>query len=255
MQNSLRVSSLLCGAAVLMLAPASAIAQAPSAIASAGIGGTPPALAERLAGMPDGTVRLTFPAKAGTCGNGARAGDVAKSIVSDGTNRYAITGKRTPVSFEPGLGRGIASWCEAGNVNVALTVQQKKVTDARTYVGGFGKADAKGGQDVGTVSAAEAVDYLLGLTGTLDKAAIDRVLLAAMLADSVELTQRFVALALDRSKPVVARERAVWFLAQLEGEEVSTALAGLLRDTEVEQWLREAAQRGIIARVDASRRS
>lgn len=254
MQTSLRVSSLLCGAAVLMLS-APAAAQAPSAIASAGIGGAPPGLAERLASMPDGVVRLTFPAKAGACGNGARAGDGNKSIVSDGTNRYAITGSRTPVSFEPGLGRGVASWCEAGSVNVALTVQEKKVTDARTYVGGFGKADAKRGQDVGAVSAAEAVDYLFGLTSSLDKPAIDRVLLAAMLADSVNLTERFVALALDRSKPVAARERAVWFLAQLEGQDVSTALAGILRDTEAEQWLRDAAQRGILARADASRRS
>ena len=255
MQNTLRVSSLLCGIAALTLVGESATAQAPSAIASASIGGAPPALAERLASMPDGTVRLSFPAKAGSCGNGARAADGTRSIVSDGSNRYSITGSRTPVSLEPGLGRGIASWCEAGDVSVALSINAKKVVDARTYVGGFGKADSKRGQDLGAVSAAEAVDYLLGLTSVLDKAAIDRVLLAAMLADGVNLTERFVALALDRTKPVAARERAVWFLAQLEGDEVSTALAGLLRDAGTEQWLRDAAQRGIIARVDASRRS
>ncbi len=255
MRNSFRVTSLLCGAAALTLVAGSASAQAPSAIASASFGGAPPALAERLASMPDGVVRLSFPAKDGVCGNGARAADGTRSIVSDGTNRYSITGSRTPVSLEPGLGRGIASWCEEGDVSVALTISAKKVTDARTYVGGFGKADAKRGQDVGAVSPAEAVDYLIGLTSTLEKAAIDRVLLAAMLADSVNLTERFVALALDRTKPVAARERAVWFLAQLEGDEVSTALAGILRDADAEQWLRDAAQRGIIARVDASRRS
>ena len=255
MRNALSLTSLLCGAAALTLVTGSAAAQAPSAIASAGIGSTPPALADRLAGVPDGIVRLSFPAKAGACGNGARAADATRSIVSDGVNRYSITGSRTPISLEPGLGRGITSWCEAGDVNVALTIEAKKVSDARTYVGGFGRADAKRGQDIGTVSPAEAVDYLLGLTSTLDKAAIDRVLLAAMLADSVNLTERFVALALDRTKPVVARERAVWFLAQLEGEDVSPALAGILRDTDAEQWLRDAAQRGIRARVDASRRS
>jgi len=255
MRNFLRISSLLCGAAALTLASESATAQAPSAIASASIGGAPPALAERLASMPDGIVRLSFPAKAGACGNGARAVDATRSIVSDGTNRYSVTGSRTPVSLEPGLGRGAASWCQDGDVNVALTITARNVVDARTYVGGFGRADAKRGQDLGAVSAVEAVDYLLGLTSHLDKAAIDRALLAVMLADGVNLTERFVALALDRSKPVPARERAVWYLAQLEGDEVSTALAGLLRDAGTEQWLREAAQRGIIARVDASRRS
>ena len=255
MRNTLRVTSLLCGAAALTLVTNSAVAQAPSAIASATIGSTPPALAERLASVPDGIVRLSFPARAGACGNGAKAADGTRSIVSDGTNRYSVTGSRTPISLDPGLGRGIASWCEKGDVNVALTIKDKKVSDARTYVGGFGRADAKRGQDIGTVSPAEAVDYLFGLTSTLEKAAIDRVLLAAMLADGVNLTERFVALALDRTKPVAARERAVWFLAQLDGAEVSTALAGILRDTDAEQWLRDAAQRGISARVDASRRS
>ena len=255
MRTTLRVTSLLCGTAALVLATDSAAAQAPSALASASIDANPPALADRLASMPDGIVRLSFPAKDGACGNGARAANGARSIVSDGANRYSITGMRTPVSLEPGLGRGIASWCADGDVNVALTIEQKKVADARTYVGGFGKADAKNGQDLGTVSATEAVDYLIGLTSQLDKAAVDRVLLAAMLAEGVNMTERFVALALDRSKPVVARERAIWFLAQLEGEEVSTALAGILGDKDAEQWLRDAAQRGILARVDGSRRS
>ena len=249
-----RVSSLLVGAAALTFTAVTAAAQDPS-IASASVGASSPALAERLAAMPDGIVRFSFPAKQGVCGNGSRIANNNRSIVSDGRNRYSITGSRIPVSLEPGLGRGIDSWCEPGNVGVALTISQKKVADVRTYVGGFGKADAKRGEDLGTVSPAEAVDYLIDVTAALDKAAIDRALLAALLASGVDLTDRFVRLALDRSKPEAARERAIWFLAQLEGDEVSSALAGIMRDGEAEQWLRDAAQRGILARADASRRS
>lgn len=254
MRPTPRVSSLLVGAAALAFAATSAAAQAPS-IASASVGTSAPELAERLAAMPDGVVRFSFPAKEGVCGNGNRIANNNRSIVSDGRNRYSITGSRIPVSLEPGLGRGVDSWCEAGNVGVALTISQKKVADVRTYVGGFGKADAKRGEELGTVSSAEAVDYLLDVTGTLDKAAIDRALLAALLAGGVNLTERFVGLALDRSKPEAARERAIWFLAQLEGDDVSSALAGIMRDGDAEQWLRDAAQRGILARADASRRS
>lgn len=256
MRLSPRASSLLCATATLALLSGTSGAQAPSTqLASASVIAPPATLADRLAGMPDGIVRLSFPARDGVCGNGARIADGNRSIVSDGANRFSITGSRTPVSFEPGLGRGAASWCEKGNVGVALTIQEKKVADVRTYVGGFGKADAKRGTDVEVASADEAVEYLLGLTSSLDKAAVDRALLAVMLANGVGLAERFVELALDRSKPVVARERAIWFLAQLEGDDVAPALAGIMRDASAEQWLRDAAQRGILARADASRRS
>jgi hypothetical protein len=254
MRTNAIVSQLLRGAAALSLVAAPGLAGA-QVVATAAVPVDAPSLAERIAFVGNGTVRLSFAARPGVCGNGARASDGTASIVSDGVNRFGMAGARSLISMDAGKGRGAESWCQEGPVNVALTVRDKQVTAVRTYVGGWGRADAKSSADLGTIGSAEAIEYLFALSNQLDRVLAEPVLLAALLADSVDVTSRFLTIARDKTQPQADRERAIWWMTQLPDESVSPALAAIARDDSAEPFLRSAAQRGLTTRASAQRRS
>jgi len=87
-------------------------------------------LAARVRQAGDGTVRFSFAAREGVCGNG-----------------------RNNISVRSDRNQDIESECEAGPVMVALTKAQGAVTSLRTYVGAKWRVGGADVTQLGTVGA------------------------------------------------------------------------------------------------------
>lgn len=165
-------------------------------------------IAQRVAAVHDGKVRVTYAARAGVCGNG-----------------HNISTSRNDDEWE--------SDCEPGPVRVVLTLASGKVVDVDTYVGGRWRPDAPG-VDLGTVGAAAAANYLLDLQA---KGAI----FPATLADSVTVWPRLLTIARDDDAPRDVRHDAVFWLGQAAGDAVVKDLADLANQPNGDRDVQEAA--------------
>ncbi|HEX7050761.1 MAG TPA: HEAT repeat domain-containing protein [Longimicrobiales bacterium] len=173
-------------------------------------------LASRIAAAPDGTVRMSFAARPGVCGDG----------------RNIVTQRRT------------ADWesdCESGPVRVVLAVRDGTVTHVRTYVGGRWRPGDATVTDLGTVAASAAAHYLVGLAAHADDEVAKKAILPATLADSAEIWPELLDIARDRSRPREARRAAVFWLGQEAGRAVAGPLEALATDRTDDQRVREHA--------------
>ncbi len=185
-------------------------------------------LAQRVAGAPDGTVHLTFAARAGVCGNGA--GNISFDCVNGSCGR----GRHTDDSDWDG------GPCEAGPVRLALSVTGGHVTRLRAYVGGRWRTDA-GGTDLGVVPAAEAARWLLALARSGESRAADEAVFPATLADSITVWPDLVRLARDAAAATHVRDQAVFWLGQAAGAAATKDLTDLAVDDAVDRDVREHA--------------
>ncbi|MBA3496272.1 MAG: HEAT repeat domain-containing protein [Gemmatimonadales bacterium] len=180
-------------------------------------------LAQRVASLGDGTLRLSFAARAGVCGNGGNG----ITLVSD-DERGAD-------------GRG--EWendCAPGPVRVSLRVRGGRVADAHVYVGGRWRSPQSGTADLGTVPARQAATELLALAegGRGDAEAL---VTAATLADSVVVWPMLLRLARRPDLPLDTRRQAVFWLGQAAGEAATRGLDSLAGDRSGELELRKHA--------------
>ena len=173
-------------------------------------------LSGRLATAPDGSVRFSFAARPGVCGNGRN--------ISSGRND-----------------RDWESDCDAGPVRVAMTVRSHRVTALRTYVGGRWRTGEGTVTDWGTVSASGAVDFLLTLTRTLDAGIADNAVFPVTLADSVTPWPAMLALARDGSLRTQTRKQVVFWLGQAAGDAATKGLDSLLADKNGDREIQEQA--------------
>lgn len=167
----------------------------------------------RVAAAPDGLVRMSFASKPGVCGQG-------ENIISRGGRRDG--------------------WdCESGPVRVAMDVRGGAVTGLRTYVGGrWGHAEGRV-TDLGTVGAPAAARYLLGLAGR--GLAKSGPLMAATLADSIEVWPDLLRIGRDERLPKEVRRQAVFWVSQSAGEAATRGLADLAEDQRQDREVREQA--------------
>jgi hypothetical protein len=173
-------------------------------------------LDRRISSAPDGTVRFSFAAREGVCGNGHNVN------IQDSRN---------------------ADWesdCDAGPVRTVLTVSGGKVTKVRSYVGGRWRAAGAGVTDLGTVSAREAATWLLGLAARAP-AGSNEAVFAATLADSAVIWPDLVRLAKNESVPRETRRSAVFWLGQAAGTAATASLDSLVGDPKGDRQVREAA--------------
>jgi hypothetical protein len=198
----MRTHSLLAGATIAALAFAGA---APAQT-----------IDRRVAAAPDGTVRFSFAARPGVCGNG---------------HNVNIQDSRNP-DWE--------SDCEAGPVRTVLTVSGGKVSRVRSYVGGRWRAGGTGVTDLGTVAAPEAANYLLDLASRVPGGSNEAVF-AATLADSAMIWPALVRLAKNGSVPKETRRSAVFWLGQAAGTAATASLDSLVGDSQGDRQIREAA--------------
>lgn len=186
-------------------------------------------LGARIAAIPAGTVRFTFPARPGVCGSG-------RSVFSR-EGRHMSTGERW------GAGSEVEYDCEPGPVRVSLTVHGGTVQAVRTYVGGRWVSPPRDAAvtDLGAVAPREAVDYLLALAARDAGSAGPDAILPATLADSVTVWPALLGLARDDRVIRRTRRQAVFWLGQAAEDAATGGLIDLMSDTAADRDLKEQA--------------
>ena len=148
--------------------------------------------------MESGTVRLSFAARPGVCGDGLH-----NIRLVDGNDEWEED-------------------CEPQPVRVALHVHDRRVTEVRSYVGGRWRSGVSA-TDLGTVRPQDAAAYFISLAERDGDVSGDP-LLAATLADSITIWPALLRLARTPAVPQETRRTAVFWL----GEAAGTAAAGTL---------------------------
>lgn len=199
-------------------------------------------LANRISAVREGRVSFTFAARDGVCGNG-------RSFISIGSDVHI--GSYTVMSD----GR-MTEPCQRGPVRVVLDRADGSVIDVNTYVGNpgneAGAVDA--GTNLGTVRAAEAAQYLLGLAATAEGKPGRDAILPAVLADSVDVAPQLLAIARDEARPRETRRSAIsWVGRQSDaagaGARAADALVRIARNENDNNHVRQQAL-NTLARLD-----
>jgi len=164
-------------------------------------------VAQRVAAAPDGTVRLSFAARRGVCGNGG--------------HNITIVDHDEHGEWE--------SDCMPGPVRVSLRVKGGRVSDAHAYVGGRWRPAQGPTIDLGTVSAPQAASDLLTLAERADGDA-DGLVTAATLADSAVVWPGLLRLARREGVALETRRQAVFWLGQAAGDAATRGLDSITAD-------------------------
>ena len=213
---------------IVSLSIAAALVAASTAIAQN-------SLASRVAQAPDGTVRVTFASRPGTCGNGRDMIGYRKALFAD--------------NFQS-IGDWNAPGCVAGPVRVAITKSDGRVTRVRTSVGGDFPRSSDRVTDLGMVSPIEAASYFFSIVPQLERdASIDkaRFLLPAVLANAGDVTPQLTSLARDDSRTTETRRHAIHWLGLLGDARVVPTLVAFARgsDSDANSDGRKGGKKGL----------
>ena len=194
-------------------------------------------LGTRIAAAADGSVRLSFAARPGVCGDGHTVIALECTGGKCGRGRWGRT-----ITLDRGFDDDEVEYdCEPGPVRVSLKVRGGRVQSLRTYVGGHWVTRDAAVTDLGTTSAREAVDFLLGLATREDSRAGEEAVLPATLADSVIVWPMLLKLARDDRAPGRTRHQAVFWLGQAAGEAATQDLTDLVDDADLDRDVKEQA--------------
>ena len=174
-------------------------------------------LAQRVSRSPDGVVYVQFAARPGTCGDGRDLIGFRKALFAE--------------NFQS-IGDWDAPNCRPGQVRVALSVANGRVTKVKTYVGGTWARTSERVTDLGAVTSSEAATYFFALipqiesTGRNDKS---RILLPAVLADDPAAVPRLIAMARDDARQEETRRQAIQWIGLLGDARVVPVLVAFAR--------------------------
>jgi hypothetical protein len=171
-------------------------------------------LSQRVGAVDHGTVRLSFAARPGVCG--------------DGGNR--ITTRDSNDEWEPD--------CDPRPVRVSLRILAHRVVEVRTYVGGRWRGETAA-TDLGTVRPQDAAAYFISLAREVDLTG-DPVL-PATLADSVTMWPSLLRLARMQNLPEERRRTAVFWLGQAAEAAAGRALDSIAGDVRGDREVRKQA--------------
>lgn len=188
-------------------------------------------LADRILGVRNGTVRMSYGVREGICGDGA-------TFIRDRTK-----GEDNYITYEGGNYRG-RSWrervCEPGPARIAFTKSEGAITKTRLYVGGDWSSAAEGEvTDLGEVSAPAAAKALIAVA-TRERRA-DKAIFGAIIADSAVVWPDLLALAKNTSVSSSIRKDAVFWLSQEAGDAATKGLADMAEDESEEREIRDQA--------------
>lgn len=162
-------------------------------------------LESRIAAAPPGSVRMTFAARPGICGDGPD-----------------LQWPRPTEDWEP--------VCEGGPVRVRLTMLRGEVVDVRTHVGGRWRAADESVTDLGRVPAAAA--YLVALAESTTTVVGRKAVLPAVLADSAVVGPALLRIAADDTRPRTVRRETLRWAAMLASHALGEgAITGANADT------------------------
>lgn len=204
MQTSMSRGSTLAARALLVMSAHVLLVSAASAQQSIG---------ERVATIRDGTVRLSFPAREGVCGNGS-----SWIRTRDGST-MGTWSRRDDIEVE----------CEPGPVRLVIERQGGRTTELRTYVGGQWRAAADA-TDLGTVSASNAIEYLVREAERGDAESAKQSLMPLTIADGEVPWTRVLGVARDQSRPQSVRTQALFWAAQAAGDKAADDIGAIARN-------------------------
>ena len=183
-------------------------------------------IGDAVRGMDEGTVRMTFAARDGVCGDGGNS-----------------------ISFDTGHSWHTHHWsddewerdCDEGPVRVSIRVRDGEVVRLKTRVGGSWRPAGEGVVDLGEVPPQEAVDFLLGVAERSRRSVAEDAIMPAVIARDVVVWPRILEIARDDDRPGDVRESAVFWLGQLAGDKVTEGLTSIVDDDDEDMDVREAA--------------
>ncbi len=207
----------------------------PAAVFFAGLSGaaqqlTAQSIADRVARVSTGTVRMSFAAKPGICGSGT-------SI------HHSRNGGRTTWNDSRSSSRDLEwdSECSHGPARVVIDREGGANTALRFYVGGRWRTPGPDVTDLGTVSARDAANYLISIAET-DRGRIgSKAIFPATIADSATVWPALLRIARNANVPRDARNQSVFWLGQAAGDAVAAELGALVVDDAVDREVREQA--------------
>lgn len=129
-------------------------------------------LANRVASSSGRSVQFSYPARPGVCGDG-------RTYISMGSG-----------NFYGSFSSNASDQCVAGPVRVVADLADRNVIALRTFVGGVTPVVDVGVANLGTVTAADATDYLLGVASRADGRVGRDAIFAAILADGIDLSPK-----------------------------------------------------------------
>jgi HEAT repeat protein len=183
-------------------------------------------LANRIASASDRSVQFSYPVRPGVCGDG-------RTYISTGSG-----------NFYGSFSSNAADQCLAGPVRVVADLADRNVIALRTYVGGPVAAAETGVANLGTVSSAEAADYLLGVAARADGKVGRDAIYAALLGENVELTSRLLDIGRDQNRPLETRRAALSGLVRSDSRQldrIGSALVQIATNENDVQGVRTAA--------------
>jgi HEAT repeat protein len=204
------------------------------ATSAAGSSATAQSLASRVAGASERSIQFSYPAKAGVCGDG---------------RTYISTG---PGNYYGSYSTNSADQCVAGPVRVVADLADRNVIALRTYVGGTTPVVDPGVANLGTVTAADATDYLLGVASRADGRVGRDAIFAALIADGPDLSSRLLEIGRDQNRPLETRRAALSGLVRSDAgqlDKIGAALVQIATNEGDAQGVRTAAL-SVLSRLD-----
>ena len=190
-------------------------------------------LGERIASASQPRVQFSYAARSGVCGNGRTFINV---MGNTWVGSWSDSDRREP--------------CAEGPVRVVVDRAGREVVSVSAYVGPDGdKVD--GIADLGRVRTRDAADYLLGLAERAEGRVSRDAILPAVLADSVDVTPRLLAIARNQNSARETRRSALsWLARPLDSRErgvndVAAALVAIAGDEDDNQSVRQQALRSL----------
>jgi HEAT repeat protein len=178
----------------------------------------------RVTAVGDGRAELNFPARAETCGDGAR-------FFRYSDDSWYGNWSETSGGFVSSQAR---NECERGPVRVLVTVVSREIVRIETFVGPLQRANDA--VDLGEVSARDASAWLLGLAARLDGRPARDAILPAVLAEGGDPTSGLVAVARDTDRARETRRSAISWLPRVS--------AGSSQEAQVVRTLSDLARNG-----------
>jgi HEAT repeat protein len=168
-------------------------------------------LANRVASASGSSVQFSYPARPGVCGDG-------RTYISTGFG-----------NFYGSYSTNGSDECVAGPVRVVADIADRNVIALRTYVGGANPVPDAGATNLGTVTAADATDYLLGVASHADGRVGRDAIFAAVLADGGDLSARLLDIGRDQNRPLETRRAALSGLSRSDAGQLDRVGATLVQ--------------------------
>jgi hypothetical protein len=175
-------------------------------------------IAQRVAAVQDGKVRMTYASRPDLCGLGNSIS--TRSGFRDGDTRSWSGSTSEDVVYDDD--------CSAGPARLVVTMRSGRVDHIRAYIGGRWRPDSRA-TDIGQVSTRAVVDYLFGVATSASGKVAGDALFPTTLADSVSVIQPLYDIARDESKNSDLRGHALFWLSQQREDRAVDLLASVLK--------------------------